>query len=99
MPDLSSFLPSILIFLVAVVMLWFAFGTGTNIKRGNELLRWLQGGLPKLGHKATLRWLGSSAVEGLLATALFSLRAIPILSDLGARDGALPWEWSPVLFR
>ena len=39
-------------------MLWFALGTQRNISKGNELLRWLQTGLPMLGRKATMRWLG-----------------------------------------
>ncbi len=94
MPDLSSFLPSILIFLVAVVMLWFAFGTGTNIKRGNELLRWLQGGLPKLGHKATLRWLGSSAVELRLSLPLDPFREVTILAVMEPRDVPLLWAFA-----
>ena len=45
MPDVGAFGPSLLILGVVVVMLWFAFGTSRNITRGNDLLRWLQGGL------------------------------------------------------
>ncbi|MGH2667639.1 MAG: hypothetical protein ACRDH5_00695, partial [bacterium] len=49
--------------LLLVVMLWFTWGTQHNISRGNQLLRWLQDGLPLLGRRTTLRWLGSSAAE------------------------------------
>ena len=63
MPPLEAFGPSIAIGLILFVMLWFALGTQRNIRIGNDLLRWLQRGLPLLGRRTTLRWLGSSAVE------------------------------------
>jgi hypothetical protein len=44
-------------------LVWFTFGTQRNIRRGNELLRWLQDGLPELGGRTELRRLGSSAVQ------------------------------------
>jgi len=46
---------SLLLLVVVVVLLWFALGTGRNIRKGNELLRWLQGGLPLLGRRTTMR--------------------------------------------
>ena len=63
MPPLEAFGPSIAIGMILFVMLWFALGTQRNIRKGNDLLRWLQGGLPILGRRTTMRWLGSSAVE------------------------------------
>ena len=63
MPPLEAFGPSIAIGLILFVMLWFALGTQRNIRKGNDLLRWLQGGLPLLGRRTTMRWLGSSAVQ------------------------------------
>src|SRR5512143_1159603 len=47
---------------VAVVA-WFAWGTIANVRKGRELMRWMQGGLPALGERTTVRWLGSSVVE------------------------------------
>ncbi len=51
-----------LILALALVMGWFAVGIIWNIRRGNAVLRWLQTGLPRLGERTTLRWLGSSVV-------------------------------------
>ncbi|MGH2732752.1 MAG: hypothetical protein ACRDJG_07425 [Actinomycetota bacterium] len=47
---------------VAAFMAAFAVGTQRNIRKGNTALRWLQVALPALGRRASLRWLGSSAV-------------------------------------
>src|SRR2546428_2041767 len=63
MPPLEALGPSIAIGLILFVMLWFALGTQRNIRKGNDLLHWLQAGLPILGRRTTMRWLGSSAVE------------------------------------
>ena len=49
--------------LAVAVVAWFAAGTIWNVRLGRETLRWLQGGLPLLGERTTLRWLGSTAVE------------------------------------
>ncbi len=50
------------IFVVAVIAIvgWFAVGTHLNVRKGHQFLDWLQGGLPLVGEKTTLRWLGSS---------------------------------------
>ena len=53
-----------LVAIVAVaVVAWFSAGTIWNVRKGRELMRWMQGGLPALGHRTTVRWLGSTAVE------------------------------------
>src|SRR5206468_1204685 len=70
MPPLEAFGPTLAIGLILFVMLWFALGTQRNIRRGNALLEWLQGGLPIIGPRTTLRWLGSSAVELHVADAV-----------------------------
>jgi hypothetical protein len=77
--------------LVAVVLGWFAYGVIGNIRRGNSVLRWLQGGLPKVGAKTTLRWLGSSVVELKIDDARPPFRSIEILLVLEPRD--VPWLW------
>jgi len=46
-----------------VVVAWFAAGTIWNVHLGRETMRWMQDGLPLLGGRATVRWLGSTAVE------------------------------------
>jgi hypothetical protein len=91
MPSLEAILPSIAIAILLVVMLWFAFGTQRNIRRGNDLLRWLQEGLPILGERTTLRWLGSTAAELTIASARAPFRDAQVLVVLEPRDVPLLW--------
>jgi hypothetical protein len=72
--------------------LWFAIGTQLNIRRGNAFLRWLQGGLPLIGRRTTMRWLGSSAVELVMAEPAEPFRHVTLILVLEPRD--LPWLWA-----
>ncbi len=49
--------------LVVLVLGSFALGSASNVKRGNRALKWMQGGLKSLGDKATVRWIGTTAVD------------------------------------
>ena len=80
------------ILLVLVVMLWFTWGTQRNISRGNELLRWLQAGLPALGRRATVKWLGSSAVELGIVEPAPPFAEASVVVVLEPRD--VPWFWA-----
>ena len=91
MPDLTQLASSLAIALLVLVMLWFAFGTQRNVARGNALLRWLQAGLPLLGKRASLRWLGSSAVILGISDPEEPFREAEVLVVLEPRD--LPWLW------
>ena len=82
---------AILLVVVAVVMGWFAFGVVWNIRRGNAVLKWMQAGLPRLGEKTTLRWMGSSAVELVIAKARQPFRRVELIVVLEPRD--VPWFW------
>jgi hypothetical protein len=83
---------AVAILLVLTVMLWFTWGTQHNISRGNALIRWLQPGLPVLGRRATVKWLGSSAVEiGMVETAPPFAEAVVVIV-LEPRD--VPWFWA-----
>jgi hypothetical protein len=82
---------TILVVLVAAIMGWFAVGVVWNIRRGNAVLRWMQAGLPRLGERTTLRWLGSSAVELSIAKAKPPFRRVDVLVVLEPRD--VPWFW------
>ncbi|MBI5291840.1 MAG: hypothetical protein HY872_08200 [Chloroflexi bacterium] len=82
---------TILFVLVAIVMGWFAAGVLWNIRRGNAALKWMQGGLPRLGEKAALRWLGSSAVELTLAKARPPFRRAELVLVMEPRD--VSWFW------
>ena len=85
---------SLLLLAVIVVLLWFALGTSRNIRRGNQLLRWLQGGLPLLGRRTTLRWLGSSAVRLELLDPRPPFREAEVVVVLEPRDVAPLWAWA-----
>ena len=81
------------LFVLAVVVFlgWFAVGTHLNVRKGHRLLRWLQDGMPLLGAKTTLRWLGSSAIELKVTNALAPLRSVDVFVVLEPRD--LPFLW------
>jgi hypothetical protein len=91
MPDLGAFVPALAIALLAVVLIWFAFGTQLNIRRGNRVLAWLQEGLPALGPRATLRWLGSSVAALSIVEPAPPYRRADVLVVLEPRDLGLLW--------
>lgn len=76
---------------VAVVA-WFAAGTIWNVRTGRELMRWMQGGLPALGQRTTVRWLGSSVVEMAIRDGKAPFASATVLIFLEARD--TPWMWA-----
>jgi hypothetical protein len=94
MPEPASFVPGLLIGLLAVVMVWFALGTQRNISRGNRLLRWLQDGLAALGPRTTLRWLGSSVAELRITQPRHPYREALVMVVLEPRDLGALWAVS-----
>jgi len=76
---------------VAVVA-WFAAGTIWNVRTGRELIRWMQGGLPVLGQRTTMRWLGSTAVEMVIRDGNAPFASATVVIFLEARD--TPWVWA-----
>ena len=91
MPDLSAFGASLAFVLLVAVMVWFALGTGRNVRRGNQLLGWLQDGLPLLGRRTTLRWLGSSVVQLNISEPEKPFRELELLLVLEPRDLGALW--------
>ncbi len=81
----------ILLLVVVVVMGWFAFGIIFNLRRGDAYIRWLRKGLPQVGERTTLRWLGTSVVEMVIAAAKKPFRKLDTLMVLTPRD--VPWMW------
>lgn len=81
-----------LLALVVFVLGWFALGSGANVKRGNRALKWLQGGLKAIGDKATVRWIGTTAVDLGLASAKAPFESASLVIFLAPRD--LPWLWA-----
>jgi len=72
-----------------VIVAWFATGTIWNIRKGRELMRWMQAGLPALGERTTVRWLGSTAVEMVIRDAKPPFAGATLVIFLEPRD--LPW--------
>jgi hypothetical protein len=92
--DLSTVGSSLLILVIGGFMLWFAVGTQQNIRRGNDLLKWLQLGLPRLGKRTTLRWLGSSAVQLDIVGPSDPFDAAQVVVVLEPRDIGVLWAWA-----
>ncbi len=78
--------------LVVVLLAFFAVGSGVNVRRGNAAMRWLQGGLKQIGDKATVRWIGTTAVQLGLARAKPPFEEAAVVVFLEPRD--LPWLWT-----
>ncbi len=72
-----------------VVVAWFAAGTLWNVHAGRSLMRWMQDGLPVLGSRTTVRWLGSSVVEMVISEAKAPFAGVTVVIFLEPRD--LPW--------
>ena len=83
----------VLLLLLIAFMLIFALGTQRNIRRGNDVLRWLQDGLPRLGAKTTLRWLGSTAAVLRITRAAAPFREAEVVVVMEPRDVSFLWAW------
>ncbi len=81
------------VFVVVVIFVvgWFAVGTHYNVRKGEESLRWLQEGLPLIGEKTTMQWLGSSVVQLKIQHARAPFRDAEVLVVLEPRDVAPLW--------
>ena len=78
--------------LAILVVGWFAAGTVWNVRKGSALMRWMQGGLPILGERTTVRWLGSTAVEMVIQKARPPFEQVALVIFLEPRD--VPWMWA-----
>jgi len=78
-------------FLVALVMVWFAAGSIWNVRKGKSTMRWMQGGLHLLCERTTVRWLGTTAVELMLVKAKPPFEEAALVIFLEPRD--VPWLW------
>jgi len=84
---------SLAIFIIVVILVvgGFALGTHRNIRRGDDAMRWAQGGLPLVGEKTTLHWLGSSVLQLKIENARRPFRQAEVLFVLEPRDIAPLW--------
>src|SRR5664280_2313395 len=78
-------------FVVAIVMVWFAAGSIWNVRKGKSFLRWMQGGLHLLCERTTVRWLGTTAVELVLSKPKPPFEEATLVIFLEPRD--VPWLW------
>src|SRR5512140_307778 len=83
--------------LVTIVMGWFAAGSIWNVRKGKAVLRWMHGGLPLLGERTTVRWLGTTSVEMVIAKARKPFDQATIVLFFEPRD--VPWIWGPSRLR
>jgi hypothetical protein len=90
--------PGLSLFVLAVIVFvgWYGVGTQYNVRLGNNALKWLQKGLPLVGDKAALRWLGSSVVELKIAKAKDPFRSAEVLVAMEPRDVPVMWWWGHV---
>lgn len=79
---------------VVFVVGWFAVGTHYNVRKGDAAMRWLQDGLPLIGEKTTVRWLGSSVLELKIQQAKPPFQHAQILIVLEPRDVAPLWAFA-----
>ena len=84
---------SLAIFILVVILVvgGFALGTHRNVRRGHDAMAWAQDGLPLVGEKTTLRWLGSSVVQLKIQNAKRPFREVEVLFVLEPRDIAPLW--------
>src|SRR5215470_2025174 len=84
---------SLAIFIVVAILVVGGFGLGThrNVRRGDEAMGWAQGGLPLVGEKTTLHWLGSSVLQLKIPNAKQPFREAEVLFVLEPRDIAPLW--------
>jgi hypothetical protein len=82
---------TLLIAAIIIVLGWFALGITWNLRKGNAVLRWMQAGLPQLGERTTMRWLGSSAIELVIGKARSPFKQVTLLAVMEPRD--IPWLW------
>jgi len=85
--------PSLAIFIIVVILVvgGFALGTHRNVRRGDDAMRWAQSGLPLVGEKTTLHWLGSSVLQLKIQNAKRPFREAEVLFVLEPRDIAPLW--------
>jgi hypothetical protein len=89
---LASAMTELIAIAAIVLVAWFSAGTIWNVSRGRALMRWMQDGLPALGERTTVRWLGSSAVEMVIRDGKTPFASVTLVVFLEPRD--VPWMWA-----
>jgi hypothetical protein len=92
MPDYIGF--ALFVAAVLIFLGWFFVGTQWNVRKGDAVLKWLREGMPLLGERTTMRWLGSSVVELKIAKAKDPFRNVETLVVFEPRDVPFVWAFS-----
>ncbi len=70
---------------------WFFIGAQWNVRRGHDALRWLRDGLPLLGERTTMRWMGTSGVHMGMSAAHAPYKSVELLLLMEPRDVVPLW--------
>jgi len=72
-----------------------SFGGGTiwNMRKGEAAIKWLRDGLPMIGERSTMRWIGTAGVTLSIAKAKNAFRSAEILILLEPRDVFFLWAF------
>jgi hypothetical protein len=73
-------------------MVWFAAGSAWNVRKGKATMRWMQDGLPRVGERTTVKWLGTNSVEMIIQKAKAPFEQVTLVIFLEPRD--VPWIWA-----
>lgn len=88
-------LDQIMIGLVALLALaftaWFFLGAQWNVKRAHAGLRWLRNGLPLLGARTTMSWMGTTGVTLVMKAANEPFKSVELLLLMEPRDVIPLW--------
>jgi hypothetical protein len=70
---------------------WFFIGAQWNVKRIHDVLRWLRAGLPLLGERTTMRWLGTTGVHLGMEAANAPFKSVELMILMEPRDVVPLW--------
>ena len=85
---------SLFVFATIIFLGGFAIGTQWNVRKGDRALKWFRDGMPLIGEKTTMRWLGSSVVELKIQKAKDPFRNAETLVVFEPRDVLLLWAFT-----
>jgi hypothetical protein len=87
--------PLITTVLVGLLLLlcWYLVGMQYNIRRGRRAIQWLEQGLPVIGQKAALNWMGVSYVQIQVPKAKEPYRSAELIIQMESRELPLWWMW------
>ncbi|MBI5030974.1 MAG: hypothetical protein HZB51_10635 [Chloroflexi bacterium] len=94
MPNLESLTYPLLVVLAVIIIGWFALGTQFNVRKGDRVLKWLHEGMPLIGEKTTMHWMGSSVLQLKIAKGKAPYRSSENLFVFEPRDVLFLWALS-----